>query len=140
MYGPEAGFEGCRHLLLAAEPVERQRPKRALCATGYRVTDVASLRESERLARTFCFDAVVLSACLAGLLPGSSACFEPSLTILLEAPKTVGDSPDERGRRDQRLIDRRAGVAWSSFSGRKRAADFHGITALLPDMKKLAAG
>jgi DNA-binding response OmpR family regulator len=111
MYGPEAGLEGCRHLLLAApEPVERQRLKRALCATGYRVTDVASLRQSERLARTFCFDAVVLSACLAGLLPGSTACFEPSQTVLLEAPETGGDSPDERGRRHQRLIDRVARV------------------------------
>ncbi|HUH11172.1 MAG TPA: hypothetical protein VLZ73_11535, partial [Brevundimonas sp.] len=67
MYRPEAGLEGCRHLLLAApEPVERQRLKRALCAAGYRVTAVANPSQGERLARTFSFDAVVLSACLAG--------------------------------------------------------------------------
>lgn len=111
MYGPEAGLESCRHLLLAAPgPVERQRLKRVLGAAGYRVTAVASPCQGERLARIFSFDAVVLSAGLAGLLSGSSAWFEPSQIVLVDAPEAGVSSLGERGRRHQGLIDRVARV------------------------------
>lgn len=107
MYGPQAGLEGCRHLLLAAPgPVERHRLKMALCAAGYRVTAVASPCQAERLARTLSFDAVVLSACLAGFLSGSSAWFASSQTILADASEAGGRSNGERARRYQALIDR----------------------------------
>jgi DNA-binding response OmpR family regulator len=111
MYGPEAGLEGCRHLLLAAPgPVERQRLKVGLCAAGYRVTAVSSPCQGERLARTLSFDAVVLSAGLAGHLSGSPAWFEPTQIVWVEAPEDGGSSIGERGRRHQRLIDQVARV------------------------------
>ncbi|MBD3831746.1 MAG: response regulator transcription factor [Brevundimonas sp.] len=111
MYGPESGLEGCRHLLLAASgSVERQRLKRGLCAAGYRVTAVSSPCQGERLARTLSFDAVVLSAGLAGHFSGSPAWLEPSLIVWVEALEAGGSSMGERGRRHQRLIDRVARV------------------------------
>lgn len=103
MYGPEAGLEGCRHLLLAApESVERQRLKRVLCAVGYRVTAVESPRQGERLAHTLCFDAVVLSDSLSRSNPGHSAWFDHSQTVLAE----MCENPANTRRRNQALVDR----------------------------------
>ena len=107
MYGPEAGLEGCRHLLLAApEAVGRLRLKRALCAAGYRVTAVESTRQGERLASTLRFDAVVLSAGLSHSSPGHFAWFDPSQTVLAE----MCENPANARRRNQALVDRVARV------------------------------